>query len=460
MSSGQAVKRDVEGVLIGHGVSMDNRMKNIPVYLMDEYRKRGTFVFGTTGVGKTRLEEIIAVDDVRTGKNLIIMDPKCDQGLLSTIYSVARQCGRLKELQLITPVFPHCSAKIDPMAIFSDPEELITHSISGIQGNDPFYGAASRLFVTPIIYGNLILAKSEGRLPSVTLEQVFEGTQQTEMEVLLKALESLPDDFAEEEDAHRYAALLKSNLAKPADYREKITTTLHSCLVPCITGNIGKIIGHADSNKLIERLEDGERVIAVVHTGTMVSPSSAAILGRMLLSMIMATVGRHYLSRKERIEPALSLHIDEAHAVINPDTLNILAMAGSANVMTHLYTQSVSQIHAALGSKDLGLSAMSNTNCKIFMRCADKDSAGYCVEHFGTREKLDGVFGMGQVTTRQVEKNVLEEKDILDLQPQEAYMMTYGGRYAFRTIKTPKSDCKLLFPKSTTNLTTPRMKRN
>lgn len=439
-------------VRLGDGVNMNDRLKTVQINLSDEHRKRGMFVIGSTGVGKTRLEEILVTDDITSGKSVIIFDPKSDQSLFSTVYSVARKVGRLDEVQLITPIYPQFSATIDPMAFYYDPEELVSHATSGIEGKDPFYGAASKLFVTPIIYGNLILAKAEGRLPTITLQQVYQGLKRSALEELKSALDALPEDISESEDAPFYASMLESNLAKPPDYYEKITTTLQSNLVPLISGNIGKIIGKADSNKLIKQIEEGKPVIAVVHTGSMVSSSSAAILGRVLLSMIMATVGRHYVSRREKLSPGLALHIDEAPSVITQETLQILAMAGSANVMTTLYAQAVSQIHAALGSRDLGISAMANTNTKIFMRCADADSSEYVVKHFGVKDVLAGVFGNNQVTTRQVEKNVLSDTDLLDLQPREAYMMTYSGRYAFKTADSPEPDVKIVFPDAPTTL--------
>ena len=439
---------------------MKSRTKKEPVYLYDEHRKRGTFIFGTTGVGKTFLESLIVTDDIQTGKSTIVFDPKADQRLFSVIYDQAKKAGRLEELMLITPIYPQYSAAIDPMAFYYDPEELITHTVSGIQSRDPFYGNASRLFVTPIIYGNLIVAKAEGRLPTITLHQVYQSLTRDNQSVLLAALKALPSDYAEAEDAPLYASMLESNLAKPADYYEKITTTLHANLVPLIAGHIGKIIGKADSNKLIRRLEEGKRVICVVHTGTMVSPSSAAILGRVLLSMIMATIGRHYISSRERMDPALTLHIDEAPTIITQDTNNILAMAGSANVMTHLYAQSASQIYAALGDENLGRAALDNTNNKIFMKCSDAKTSDYAVEHFGTRKVLSGVFGNNQVTTRQVEEDVLKTTDLLDLQPREAYMMSYTGRWAFVTAEAASPGTKIVFPDAPTTLLNQRDQRD
>jgi len=433
-------------VLLGHGIHMSNPTKRVPVYLYDEHRKRGVMTFGTTGVGKTRLQELLVTDDILNGKSVIVFDPKSDQGLFSKIYDVACRAGREHEMQLITSIYPQYSVGIDPMAYYYDPAELIEHAISGIQGDDPFYREAARLFVTPVVHGNLILAESEGRLPQVSLMQIFDGVQADELKKLKEALQSISPELAEERDASLYISMLDSNLAKPDDYREKILTSLHSALIPLISGQIGKIIGKADSNKLIKQLEEGKRVICVIHTGTMVSPSSAAILGRVLLSMIMAVVGRHYIDVREKMEPALALHIDEAHAIINKDTLNILAMAGSANVMTHLYSQAVSQLVVALGGKDQAISAMSNTNTKIFMKSADADTAEYVIRHFGTKEVLSGVFSDSSVTTRAVEKEVLREIDLMNLQPQECYMTTYTGQWAFVTENVPPSGTKIIFP--------------
>lgn len=441
-------------IQLGTGVRMDNRAAQIPVFLSDEHRKRGTFTFGTTGVGKTSLEELLALDDIATGKSCIIFDPKCDQRLLSSVYSTCKQYDCLDAMQLITSIFPQYSASIDPMAFYYDPEELVGHATSGIQSRDEFYGAASRLFVTPIIYGNLIMCKAEGKLPSITLKQIYDGLNREALARLKQGLDGLDPETAEENDALFYSQMLASNLAKPPDYYEKICTTLQANLVPLISGNIGKIVGKANSNRLIQRLEEGKRVIAVVHTGTMISPNSAAILGRVLLSMIKSTIGRHYNSGKEKMDPMLSLHIDEAHAVITPDTLQVLAMAGSANVMTHLYSQSVSQIYAALGDENLGRSALDTTNCKIFMKCTDARTSEYVVPHFGVHDVLSGVFGNDQITTRQVEKNVLKETDLLDLQVGEAYMMSHTGRYALSLRRSADPKTKIIFPDTATTIMT------
>jgi len=54
---------------------------------------RHTFVFGTTGVGKTRLAEYMVEQDIRKGYSVAFFDPKGDQDIFAKIVDVAEQCG-------------------------------------------------------------------------------------------------------------------------------------------------------------------------------------------------------------------------------------------------------------------------------------------------------------------------------------------------------------------------------
>jgi len=89
---------------IGSGVNLDRRTKIVPIAIPDADRKRHTFVFGTTGVGKTRLCENLIEQDIRKGYSVVYFDPKGDQQIFTKIYEVARDSDRLEELMLVTPI--------------------------------------------------------------------------------------------------------------------------------------------------------------------------------------------------------------------------------------------------------------------------------------------------------------------------------------------------------------------
>src|SRR5512137_3142979 len=85
---------------IGSGVNLYRRTKIVPIAVPDADRKRHTFVFGTTGVGKTRLCENLIEQDIRKGYSVVYFDPKGDQQIFTKIYEVAREEDRLEELML------------------------------------------------------------------------------------------------------------------------------------------------------------------------------------------------------------------------------------------------------------------------------------------------------------------------------------------------------------------------
>lgn len=436
-------------VLIGHGVNMRDRSHQMPMYLPDSYRQRHTLVTGPSGVGKTRMAEIFIKDDVASGKSMIYFDPKHDQDVASTAYAAAREAGRLDDFMIITPIFPSCSAKIDPMSYAYMPEELVNHVVSGIPvaGENQFFRDTAKQIAMANIMGNILLAKAERRKPGITLDSIYRGVRKEGLEQLKTRLLGINSP-----DAQYYVDLLEDVLLWNAEHYSKVSSSLRNALISLTAGNVGKIIGRADTNRLVQRLEEGKRVIAVVQTGSMISYEAGATLGRVLLSMIQSFIGRVYSSKRGRVKPALSLHIDEAPKLMTPDSLMLLDMAGSADVMAHLYAQDVEQIHAALGNTHEGKAALANLSTKIFFRAASIETAQYIVDHFGTHEVLTGVFSPNQVTTRQVERPILKVEDVMELEPRQCYMTSRLGRCAFTTLKVAPSNVRLVFPDAPADL--------
>lgn len=115
-------------------------------------------------------------------------------------------------------------------------------------------------------------------------------------------------------------------LATPADYYSKVASSLRVALTELTSGNIGKIIGHADENRFIERLEKGRGVILVVQLGSLLTKRAAYTAGKVIISMLQAFVGRRYSSDK-KVDPTLALHIDEAQSVLYPGIDDLFAKA-------------------------------------------------------------------------------------------------------------------------------------
>lgn len=428
---------------IGTGVNMDHRTKTVPIAIPDDDRKRHTFVFGTTGVGKTRLCEDMIEQDIRKGYSVVYFDPKGDQQIFTKIYEVARKRNRLEELMLVTPIFPEYSAVVDPMAFYFMPDELVGHIVSGIMGGrEPFYRNIAKEITTAVISAYIIQAKRHGRMPILNIDEIRKRIRRETLDSTMKSLRSIGTT-----EADLVAGMIEDILKSPMEYYAKVSSTLRTALMELSAGNIGKIIGQADSNRFIKRLENGQGVILVIHTGAMITREASATLGKVLLSMIQSFVGRVYLSNRQKVNPPLSIFIDEAQSLLYPGVEELFAKAGSANVMVTAFAQSVNQIYAVIGDK-FGKSILDNTNTKIFMRCSDAETSDYVVKHFGVHKVLTGIFGSNQVTTREVEQDILQVQDVLGLQPREFYIMTYSGRFKGTTNDTHKPSMKIIFPEA------------
>ena len=428
---------------IGTGVNMEHPTKIVPLSIPDSYRKRHMFVFGTTGVGKTRLCENLIEQDINKGYSVVYFDPKGDQQIFTKIFDVVRKAGRLEELMLVTPIFPEYSCVVDPMAYYFMVDELVGHVISGIQGGkEPFYRNIAKEITTAVITANILLAKEGGNLPVMNIDTIRQSIRRDALEETMTALRCLKS-----READLTAGMLEDILKSPMEYYAKVSSTLRTALMELSSGNIGKIIGQADSNRFIRNLEEGKRVILVVHTGTMITREASATLGKVILSMIQSFIGRVYHSNKQKVTPPLSVFIDEAQSLFYQGVEDLFAKAGSADVMVTAFAQSVNQVYAVVG-EEFGKSILDNTNTKIFMRCSDAETSEYVVKHFGVRNVLTGIFGSNQVTTREVEQDILKVQDILNLQPREFYMLTYSGRTRGTTLDAHPSKTKIVFPEA------------
>jgi hypothetical protein len=440
-NSSTANKRAGE-LLIGQGVNLDNPTVLQPIYVSEDHRRRGMMVVGTTGVGKTRLEENFIEDDILTGKSVVCIDPKGDQSLFAKIYDVARRAKRLDEIQLVTVIYPEHSAVIDPMAYYFMVDELVGHIVAAIPpSKEEFFRQLATAISTVAITANIIIANHSGTVPNQNLDHLRQCVRRQSLEETKNTLLGIGTT-----EATRIASMIDDLMCSDQEHFAKVSMSLSTTLMTLSSGNIGKIIGQADSNRFMKRLEQGKRVILVVHTGALMVRSASSVLGRLLISMIQGLIGRTYNSSKQKLDIPLSIHIDEAHNVLYDGFENLTAMAGSANVMTTLYIQDIAQLKAAMKSEDLAQVVLNTCNTKIFLRCPDAVTSEYVVKHFGTRNVLSGIYGTNQVTTREIEQEAVKTYEVLSLQPREFLMTSYSGRFKGTTAEISESRLKIIFP--------------
>ena len=427
--------------VLGTGYRISNPKKSMTIAIPDASRKGHFWCFGTTRVGKTRIMENMVEQDIRKGHSVVVIDPKGDIDLFSKIVQVAFEEGRDHELILVTPIFPHLSAVIDPLAYYYMPEELVGHIVSGVEvGRERFFFNVAYEISLVIVQAFIILSAWAGKTKSFNLNDVKNKMSREELEKLKGQI-----DCVDTPEARQLSSDMQKILNSPQDYYGKVSSSLRVALMELTSGNIGKVVGKADENRFIDRLEAGKPVIMVVHLGSLITRKAAFTLGKVVVSMIQSFVGRVFSSGR-CVTPPLCLYIDECQNVLYYGIEDLFAKAGGADVWVHGFAQSVSQLYAMIG-KDYGKAILDNTNTKLFMRVPDTDTATYVAGHFGQFRRYSPILNVdGGVSVREEEDTILKPSDILELGAREFYLMTYSGLFQGRSLDVSPLYLEIRFP--------------
>ncbi len=417
--------------------------KEIDLTIRDADRSGHSWIFGTTRVGKTRLIENIVEQDIRKGNSLFLIDPKGDVELFSKVVQVAMEEKRSDDLMLITPIFPEMSMRINPLEYYYMPEELVGHLVSGIEvGSEPFFFNVAYETSLMIVQAFMLLTeKAYGKRFN------FNEVKDVVSFVDLKTLQSSVQSMGSEPHIRQLAMDLQKIVDSGQDYYNKVSSSLRVALMELTSGNIGEIIGKARGNPVIERLENGKRIILVAQVGSLLTNKAAFTVGKVLLSMFQSFVGRTFASGG-KCSPPLEIIMDEAQNILYYGIEDFFAKAGGANVHLHGFSQSVNQIFARIG-KEFGNSVLDNTNNKLFMRVPDVETAEYAAKHFGTVRQMTSMMSTsGILNVREVEEDRVKPEDLLNLRPREFFMMNYEGIYYGETKTTSNRYIDIIYPKA------------
>ena len=422
-------KIKAQSTLLGRGYRLGKPQAAKDIWLPDASRKGHMFCFGSTRIGKTKLIELMIEQDIRKGYSVTLFDPKGDIDLLSSIVQVAFEENRQHELCLITPIFPEYSASIDPLAYYFMPEELVSHVVSGIKAKEEFFVNIAYETTLIIVLTLLLFAKVRNEKCWINLNDIKQRASHACLEDLKAELESIP---ASPEKADILASLMQI-LDSPKDYFAKISSSLRTTLTSLSTGNVGKIIGRAQSNRFIKRLEQNKRVILIVQTGSLLTRKTAHIVARVLISMIQSFIGRRYASGRT-VSPPLAIYLDEASNLMYIGIDELFNKAGGAGTWVHAFTQSISDLEAEIG-RPFAKKILDNTNTKVFMRVNDPTTAEYVADYSGEQKRFSPLLSLGgAITIREVKENAILPEHILNLQEREFFLFSYQGQYRGKTL--------------------------
>jgi hypothetical protein len=285
-----------------------------------------------------------------------------------------------------------------------------------------------------------MLAEVAGTAPSFNLNDIKNHISHQDLERLKEKI-----DYIDTPDAEQLSKDIQKILSTPADYYSKVASSLRVALTELTSGNVGKIIGKADENRFIKRLEQGKGIIMVVQLGSLLTKRAAYTAGKVIISMIQAFVGRVYSSGRN-VTPSLVLHIDEAQSVLYEGIEDLFAKAGGAGVFIHGYCQSISQLYAEVGD-DRANTILDNCNTKLFMRVPDATTATYVSDHLGEERRFSPIISLGGgLSIRETEEVRIKHTEVLNMAPRELFLNTYSGTYKGKTATVSEAALKVRFP--------------
>lgn len=409
---------DVSGNPLLHGVEPHET----DVLLALSERVGHTLVLGTTRVGKTRLLELLLIQDIRRGDVVIVFDPKGDADLLRRLYAEAKACGREDDVIIFHLGFPQQSARYNPISQFARVTEVANRVANQLPaagdsaafkdfawrfvniiaqalvalGRRPTYHALQRYILN---IDHLLLEYCKQWLPNVdphwesAVAVIEKEIDEQKLPIHLRArsrhLVAIVNYIKHRNLYDTIAEGLCSAFNYDKTYFDKITASLLPLLEKLTTGKSAELISPNYEDTEDERpLFDWQQVIRgrkIVYVGldAMSDREVASAVGSAMFSDLCSVAGQIYKHgtegvgglTKTRDKVAINVHGDEFNEIANDDVNILLNKAGGAGFQLTLYTQTRADISVRLGSQDKAEQMKGNLNTLICLRVANEDTA-------------------------------------------------------------------------------------
>lgn len=406
-----------------------------------------TMVYGTTGVGKTRLAQIIIGQDIKRGDVVIVFDPKGDVDLLLGMYADALRAGREKEFQVFHLGFPDISARYNPIGNFEQITEVATRATGSLpdEGQSAAFKAFAWRYVNVIAramaatgekpdfrkiyrYGvnidSLVQAYIEQLLNQTSpgWEVDFDPTPTKDMkDVLAKAAKNGRDEgvimltqfFRSRGHLDQIADALISILSNDRTYFEKLVNSLYPLLEKVTTGAIADLISPdymdaADPRPILDWMSVINRGgIVYVGLDSLTIRDVAETVGASMfadLTSVAGSIYKHtstYGMSTQEAQRRVRLHADELNELIGPEFVQMSNKGRGAGLNITGYSQTRQDIEVKVGSAAKAEQIAGNLNTLIMLRVKNKETAELLCE------QLDEV----HITTRTVASAVSDAAD-------------------------------------------------
>ena len=364
---------DENSVFVGLSKSLKS------VYFRDSYRRMHIQVVGTTNAGKT--ESVIlplAIDDIKKGRGLLIVDGKSDRGLLDKLYAYAKLYGHAENVQILSLCQTSISHTFNPLDS-GTPLELTERIFNAlIFENEYFKGLQRQAFL------NTLLIFQAAKIPP-TFYRLAEAL--TSPRHLKKLVKSSTDP--------QIISWVEEHLSLSREEREQRTSGLVTQLRMFTVDETAKIFNPEKSQINLEEALAKNKII-YCQLPVLKIPTLGKATGKLVLQCLQSAVASRHMARGER--QFFSVYLDDFTEYLTESFVSLLNKSRSANISIVFAHQALGDI-AALGD-DVKNTILTNSNLKVFMRTNEPDSAEYFSSVAGTTQTVkvterqnSGVFG-------------------------------------------------------------------
>lgn len=492
-----------------HGVEL----KEIDVTLPLSERPGHTLVLGTTRVGKTRLAELLATQDIRRGEVVIVFDPKGDADLLKRLWTEAQRAGRGDRFILFHLAYPEISARYNAIGRFGRISEVasrLTGQLSG-EGNSAAFREFAWRFVNIIARALVALGqRPDYQLISrhvVNIDALFIDYARIVLprhnarawEVVAQLAERVNDKNTPRHmlgrDPHVVALEQYLNMKKLYDpildgllsavrydktYFDKIVASLLPLLEKLTTGTLAALLApdyhDLDDTRPILDWQQAIRQKAVVYVGldALSDAVVAAAVGNSMFADLVSVAGHLYkfglndgLPGSSEKPPPINLHCDEFNELMGEEFIPLVNKGGGASIQVTAYTQTLSDIQARIGSAPKAGQVVGNFNNLIMLRVRETATAELLTKQLPqvevrSRQVSSGVTdtpgGMNSFTSNTREQVITSNVPLLDtaaliqLPKGQAFALLEGGQLWKIRLPLPVADKHRSLPESIAQL--------
>lgn len=353
------------------------------IYLTEAELKLHTGIFGASGMGKTFLLRLIAVQCIWNGWPLVILDQKYDDDLFKAVWAAAYLCGRKDDVQLVSPYalenpsgdagrMGTCS--YNPLMSFTLAQSLSDALlVTGKKDGDSnaFWEGVKNAIVL-----NFISAFVSAQTPFVFKDFWIALDDPRALQMLHQA--------AEDETAKYKIQKWLDRLGPGADPRERKEQSDEfkgtiQYFTEMSSGPLGKLLDTYEPDVTLRKALVEKKIVYFVLQSQMFANSSAQ-LAKLIISESNYLAGTLQMEGKSKC-PFVFI-IDEAYKITNKELETAFAMNRSAGLCYITVYQSLAQMSEAVNNnfKDILLSNMSN---KIMFRPPENAQAKYLAELIG-----------------------------------------------------------------------------